>query len=97
VNFLGTRLRDNTCFCTSVCWPETEGQFGPIFAYTPYMISTRDFVFDRPGNDLESVKRSIANNLLFKVGKVPSAALPEDWLHAVAYAVRDRLVEVPAR
>ena len=57
------------------------------------MISSNDFDFDRPANDLESVKRSIANNLLFKVGKVPAAALPEDWLHAVSYAVRDRLVE----
>ena len=51
------------------------------------------FPFDSPGNDIASLKKSIANKLVFSVGKDPEAARPEDWLHAVAYAVRDRLVE----
>jgi glycogen phosphorylase len=51
------------------------------------------FKFDAPGRDLESLKRSIANKLMFVVGKDPEAARPEDWLHAAAYAVRDQLVE----
>ena len=51
------------------------------------------FEFDAPGRDLESLKRSIANKLMFTVGKDPKAARPEDWLHAAAYAVRDQLVE----
>jgi starch phosphorylase len=51
------------------------------------------FEFDAPGRDLESLKRSIANKLMFVVGKDPLAARPEDWLHAAAYAVRDQLVE----
>ena len=51
------------------------------------------FAFDSPGNDVASLKKSIANKLVFSVGKDPAAARPEDWLHAVAYAVRDRLVE----
>ena len=51
------------------------------------------FEFDAPGRDLESLKRSIANKLMFVVGKDPQAARPEDWLHAAAYAVRDQLVE----
>ncbi|WP_138515586.1 glycogen/starch/alpha-glucan phosphorylase [Rhodoferax bucti] len=51
------------------------------------------FEFDAPGRDLESLKRSIANKLMFVVGKDPEAARPEDWLHAAAYAVRDQLVE----
>ncbi|MFM1980419.1 MAG: glycogen phosphorylase [Pseudomonadota bacterium] len=54
---------------------------------------TSEFVFDAPGRDLESLKRSIANELMFTVGKNPKAARPEDWLHAAAYAVRDQLVE----
>ncbi|CAM8630151.1 GlgP Glucan phosphorylase [Burkholderiales bacterium] len=52
-----------------------------------------DFPYDTPANDLTSIKRSISNKLMFTVGKNPAAARPEDWLHATAYAVRDRLVE----
>jgi len=52
-----------------------------------------DFPFDPPGRDLESLKHSIANKLMFSVGKDPKTARPEDWLHAAAYAVRDLLVE----
>ncbi len=51
------------------------------------------FEFDAPGRDLDSLKRSIANKLMFVVGKNPEAASQEDWLHAAAYAVRDQLVE----
>ena len=57
------------------------------------MTSADAFSFDSPGNDIASLKKSIANKLVFSVGKDPAAARPEDWLHAVAYAVRDRLVE----
>jgi glycogen phosphorylase len=49
--------------------------------------------YESPRNDLESLKKSIANKLIFTVGKNASAARPEDWMHAAAYAVRDRLVE----
>ena len=52
-----------------------------------------DFPFDPPGRDQESLKRSIANKLMFAVGKDPKTARAEDWLHAAAYAVRDLLVE----
>ena len=52
-----------------------------------------DFQFDAPGRDLESLKRAIANKLMFTVGKDPKAARPEDWLHAAAYAVRDQMVD----
>jgi starch phosphorylase len=51
------------------------------------------FEYDAPGRDLESLKRSIANKLMFTVGKDPQAARPEDWLHAAAFAIRDQLVE----
>jgi starch phosphorylase len=52
-----------------------------------------DFPFDAPGRDLESLKRAIANKLMFTVGKDPKVARAEDWLNAAAYAVRDQLVE----
>ena len=52
-----------------------------------------DFQFDAPGRDHESLKRAIANKLMFTVGKDPQAARPEDWLHAAAFAVRDQLVD----
>ena len=49
--------------------------------------------YESPRNDLDSLKQSIANKLIFTVGKNASVARPEDWMHAAAYAVRDRLVE----
>jgi starch phosphorylase len=39
------------------------------------------------------LKRSIANKLMYTMGKDASTAQPRDWLHATALAVRDRLVE----
>ncbi len=55
--------------------------------------SRETFEFDAPGRDLASLKRAIANKLMFTVGKDPQTARPEDWLHAAAYAVRDQLVD----
>ena len=55
--------------------------------------SLAEFPFDAPGRDLESLKRAIANKLMFTVGKDPKSARAEDWMHAAAYAVRDQLVE----
>ena len=61
---------------------------------TPPAVATVPiFDFDSPARDLASIKRAIANKLMFTVGKDPEAAKPIDWLHAAAYAVRDQLVE----
>ena len=49
--------------------------------------------YDHLSTDVESLKRAISNKLMYQVGKNLESALPEDWLHAVAYAVRDHLVE----
>jgi glycogen phosphorylase len=57
------------------------------------MTQTPAFPYESPRNDLASLKKAIANKLIFTVGKDASVARPEDWLHAAAYAVRDRLVE----
>jgi glycogen phosphorylase len=57
------------------------------------MTHVSPFPHDPPRNDLASLKQAIVNKLIFTVGKDFSVARPEDWLHATAYAVRDRLVE----
>ncbi|TJZ73155.1 glycogen/starch/alpha-glucan family phosphorylase [Chitiniphilus eburneus] len=54
---------------------------------------TVDFVHDSPSTDVASLKRSIANKLVFAIGKDPITAQPRDWLFATMLAVRDRLVE----
>jgi starch phosphorylase len=48
---------------------------------------------DDPSGDVANLKRSIANKLVYTMGKDLSTAQPRDWLHATALAVRDRLVE----
>ena len=52
-----------------------------------------EFEYDRQLNDVPHLKRAIANQLIYRVGKNPTAAKPADWFHATALAVRDRLVE----
>ena len=48
---------------------------------------------DDPSSDVANLKRSIANKLVYTMGKDLATAQPRDWLHATALAVRDRLVE----
>lgn len=49
--------------------------------------------YDHLDRDVPAFKRAIANKLMYQIGKDPSTARPEDWMHAAAYAVRDHLVE----
>ena len=51
------------------------------------------FQYDQLSSDTAALKRSIANKLIYAVGKDPAAARPQDWLQATALAVRDRLVK----
>ncbi len=51
------------------------------------------FSYDTPPSDVGSLKRAIANKLMFSIGKDTEAASPVDWMHACAYVVRDLLVE----
>ena len=51
------------------------------------------FRFDPLGLDEASLKRSIANRLVYSVGKDPYTAKPRDWYFCLAYALRDRLME----
>lgn len=51
------------------------------------------FRFDPLGLDETSFKRSIANRLVYSVGKDAYTAKPRDWYFCLAYALRDRLME----
>lgn len=48
--------------------------------------------YDALSRDVPALKRAISNKLMYQVGKNAESARPEDWLHAVSYAVRDHLV-----
>jgi starch phosphorylase len=45
------------------------------------------------GHDVDSLRRSITQHLLYSVGKDPVSASARDWLNAVSVTVRDRLVD----
>lgn len=48
---------------------------------------------DRTGLEVETLKRAILDNLFCVQGKFPEIATKTDWYMAVAYTVRDRLLE----
>jgi len=51
------------------------------------------FRYDKHGNDLGSLRKSLSNRLIYSLGKDPITATDRDWLHTVTYVVRDRLME----
>ena len=51
------------------------------------------FKFDYQGLDAAAIKLSLANRLLYSVGKDPLTATDRDWFNSAAYVVRDRLIE----
>ncbi len=48
---------------------------------------------DRRGLDVEALKRSFLERLVYSVGKDPQSAKDRDWFEAVALSLRDRLVD----
>ncbi|QJE01549.1 glycogen/starch/alpha-glucan phosphorylase [Massilia forsythiae] len=52
-----------------------------------------DLKQDDAADGVATLKRSIASKLTYTMGKDPAAAQPQDWLHATALAVHDRLLE----
>jgi starch phosphorylase len=52
-----------------------------------------DFEYDRPGNSVDALRRSISNRLVYAVGKDLRSATKRDWLFAVFHAVRDRIMD----
>ncbi len=53
----------------------------------------RCFAFDKPGNERESLRKSLSHHLIYALGKDPITAIHRDWFQTTAYAVRERLVE----
>ena len=49
--------------------------------------------YDYEGMDPASIKHSLANRMIYSVGKDSFTATDRDWFHALAYMVRDRLTE----
>src|SRR5213593_1371251 len=47
----------------------------------------------RTGLDASEIKRDLIDNLFYLLGKFPEVATPNDWYIAVAYTVRDRLLD----
>lgn len=48
---------------------------------------------DSLGFDSKSIKRSLANRLIYAIGKDRFTAQCRDWFHAMAYVARDRLMD----
>ncbi len=48
---------------------------------------------DRTGLDVETLRRAIRDNLFYRCGNVPQLATRTDYYLAVAYTVRDRLMQ----
>lgn len=51
-----------------------------------------EFEFDQLANDSASLRRALANKLIYSIGKDPHSAQPQDWLQAAILSVRDRLM-----
>lgn len=48
---------------------------------------------DRPAVDADSIRRSLAQRLVYSIGKDPITATARDWFYAAAHATRERLIE----
>ncbi len=57
------------------------------------MNSVQSFYFDHPTNSVDALRRSIANRLVYAVGKDVRSATRRDWLFAIFHAVRDRVMD----
>jgi len=70
--------------------------YDPLSAYNTCMNKKAQltaFETETLGFDVDALRRSISNRLLYTVAKDPVAASKRDWLFALSTAVRDRLVE----
>jgi starch phosphorylase len=56
-------------------------------------MSSAPFFYKHQGMDADTIRRSLANHLLFLLGKDAETATKRDWFTALAYTIRDRLAE----
>ncbi len=59
----------------------------------PPILQNLQFEDDRTGLSIETLKRALADNLFYIQGKFPAAATPNDYYMALAYTVRDRILQ----
>ncbi|MHC5895010.1 glycogen/starch/alpha-glucan phosphorylase [Nostoc sp.] len=57
------------------------------------ILQNLQFEDDRTGLSIETLKRALADNLFYIQGKFPAAATPNDYYMALAYTVRDRILQ----
>jgi glycogen phosphorylase len=48
---------------------------------------------DRTGSHIDTLKRAIVDHLYYSQAKIPETATPNDYYMAIAYTIRDRLVQ----
>jgi starch phosphorylase len=60
---------------------------------TPNTSSQQERSAFRTGMSAEAIKHALLDNLCFNLGKVPLNATKNDWYHALAYTVRDRMMQ----
>ncbi|MDP3134198.1 MAG: hypothetical protein Q8M78_14820, partial [Burkholderiaceae bacterium] len=51
------------------------------------------FEYDHLDNSVDALRKSIANRLVYAVGKDMRTATKRDWLFALLHAVRDRTMD----
>lgn len=59
---------------------------------TPTITDPVPFEYDHLDNGVDALRRSIANRLIYSVGRDPRSATRRDWLFALFHAVRDRMM-----
>ena len=56
------------------------------------MPTVTEYDYDKPENSVEAIRHAIVNRLVYAVGKDLQSATQRDWLFAIFYVVRDRIM-----
>ena len=76
---------------------ETISVFLPIHNFFKHLFSSgstkKEYEPTRTGLSPDSLARALRDNLFFTQGKIPEVATHHDWYAALAYTVRDRLLQ----
>ena len=59
---------------------------------TEITIEPVPFEYEQMDNSVDALRKSIANRLVYSVGRDPRSATRRDWLFALFHAVRDRMM-----
>ena len=67
--------------------------YKPMTANQNFTCPTVDVEDDRTGLSIETLRRALADNLFYIQGRLPATATKNDYYMALAYTVRDRLLQ----